>query len=301
MPVSESGTATVTVRNTDNETVEDARVLLYRGGDGFVTDQRTGADGTVTTPAVEHGEYRLDIYKNGYFDNRTRVTVGDQTDIDRTIEQGEVLLTVKVADDYFEQPRPLDAAVEIPSAGTLQTGSDGDATTSVPVNTNYDIVVTKDSYDRTTQTVKVKQSDVTETISIDRTDNLTISAQDRVLLGNSITLEVTDEYDDPVSGATVSQNGQQVGTTDDDGELEIDTESAGPVTFTVDDGEVQQEVTVTVVEEAAELTGTPVATSTPTATDTEPTETSGGLGPGFTPVTLVAALALLSLVAYRRR
>ncbi|MBX0286444.1 carboxypeptidase-like regulatory domain-containing protein [Haloarcula salinisoli] len=302
VPVSESGTATVTVRNTANETVEDARVLLYRGSDGFVTDQRTGADGTVTTPAVEQGDYRLDIYKDGYFNNRTRVTVGDQTDIDRTIEQGEVLLTVEVVDDYFEPPESLNSSVRISNVATLQT-TGGDAATTVPVNTDYDIVVTKDGYDRTTQTISVKQSDITETISINRTDTLSISTRDRVLLGNPITLAVTDEYGDAVSGATVSQDGQQVGTTDDDGEFETDTESAGPVNFTVDDGEAQEEVTVEVVEAPEELTGTPISTSTPTptATGSEPTETSGGLGPGFTPVTVAAALALLSLVAYRRR
>ncbi len=299
VPVAESGTATITVQNTANESVENARVLLYRSGE-YITDQRTGDDGTVTTPAIEQGSYRLEIYKSGYYNNRTRVTVGDQTDIDRTIEQGEVFLTVEVVDDYYDPPESLNSSVRIPGVGTLQT-TDGDAATTVPVNTNYDIVVTKDGYDQTTQTVRVTQSDVTETISIDRTDNLTISAQDRVLLGNSITLEVTDEYGDPVSGATVSQDGQQVGTTDDDGEFNTDTESAGPMKFIVDDGEVQEEVTVTVVEAPEELTGTPIPTSTPTATDSEPTETSGGIGPGFTPVTLVAALALFSLVAYRRR
>ncbi|WP_262175149.1 carboxypeptidase regulatory-like domain-containing protein [Haloarcula laminariae] len=297
VPVTDAGTATVTVRNAQNETVEDARVLLYRGGQ-FVTDQRTDADGTVTTPAVEQGNYRLDIYKAGYLDNRTQITVGSQTDINRTIQQDEVLLTVEVVDDYFDPAEPLNASVRIPSVGTLQT-TDGDAATTVPVNTKYNVDVTKDGYDQATQTVTVKQRDLTETISINRTDSLSISTQDRVLLGNSITLEVTDEYDDPVEGATVSQDGQEVGTTDADGQLEVDTESAGSVSFTVDDGTVQEEVTVRVVDAPEELTGTQIPDST--GTDAEPTGTSGGSGPGFTPVTVAAALALLSLVAARRR
>ncbi|WP_277540020.1 carboxypeptidase regulatory-like domain-containing protein [Haloarcula laminariae] len=297
VPVTDAGTATVTVRNAQNETVEDARVLLYRGGQ-FVTDQRTDADGTVTTPAVEQGNYRLDIYKAGYLDNRTQITVGSQTDINRTIQQDEVLLTVEVVDDYFDPAEPLNASVRIPSVGTLQT-TDGDAATTVPVNTKYNVDVTKDGYDQATQTVTVKQRDLTETISINRTDSLSISTQDRVLLGNSITLEVTDEYDDPVEGATVSQDGQEVGTTDADGQLEVDTESAGSVSFTVDDGTVQEEVTVRVVDAPEELTGTQIPDST--GTDAEPTGTSGGSGPGFTPVTVAAALALLSLVAARHR
>src|SRR6056297_2544052 len=68
IPVADSATAEITVRNANNETVEDARVLLFDlGGNQFVTDQRTGADGTVTTEAVESGSYRLDIMKSGYY------------------------------------------------------------------------------------------------------------------------------------------------------------------------------------------------------------------------------------------
>ncbi|WP_324663504.1 PGF-CTERM sorting domain-containing protein [Haloarcula sediminis] len=298
VPVSESGTATITVRNKANQTVEDARVRLYRSG-RYVTDQRTGANGTVTTPPVEQGSYGMHIRKSGYFTNRTRVSIGDRSEITPTIEAGEVLLTVSVVDDYFDPAEPRNASVRVPSAGTLQTNDDGNATVRVPVNTDYDVTVTADGYDRRQQTVSVGESDTVATVSIDRTDRLEISARDRVLLGNPIALEVTDEYDDPVEGATVSQDGQEVGTTDASGEFEVDTDSAGPVTFTVDDGDVQEEVTVEVVEASAELTGTPIPDSTPT--DTEPTGTSGGSGPGFTPVTVAAALALLSLVAARRR
>ena len=298
VPVTESGTAAITVRNEANQTVENARVRLYRSG-RYVTDQRTAANGTVTTPPIEQGSYGMVIQKSGYFTNRTRVAIGDQSDINSTIEEGEVLLTVSVVNDYFDPAEPRNASVRIPSAGTLQAGDDGNATIRVPVNTDYDVTVTADGYDRRQQTVSVGESDTVATVAIDRTDRLNISARDRVLLGNPITLEVTDEYDDPVEGATVSQGGQEVGTTDESGEFEVDTDSAGSVTFTVDDGDVQEEVTVEVVEAPEELTGTPLPTTTSTGTD--PTETSGGSGPGFTPVTVAAALALLSLVAARRR
>ena len=43
VPVATSATADITVRNTNNETVEGARVYLYRGAT-IVTNQRTGAD-----------------------------------------------------------------------------------------------------------------------------------------------------------------------------------------------------------------------------------------------------------------
>ena len=305
VPVAESGTATITVQNAANETVEDARVLLYRSGQ-YITDQRTDADGTVTTPAIEDGSYRLEIYKSGYYNNRSRITVDGQTEVTQTIEQGEVPLTVSVEDDYSDPPETLDASVQIPGVGTLQTGDDGDATITVSVNTNYDITVTKDGYDQAQQSVRVGEQATTATVSLDRTDQLTISARSQVLVGNPITLEVTDEYDDPVADATVTRGGEQVGTTDESGELDIETESTGTLTFTVDDGDVQETVTVNVVPAGQLTTPTAASTPTPTATPTEtstPTEagTSTADGPGFTPVTAVAALALLSLVAYRRR
>ena len=302
VPVAESATATVTVQNADNETVEGARVLLYRSGQ-FITDQQTGADGTITTPAVEEGSYRLDIYKSGYYDNRSRVSLEGQTEITQAIEQGEVLLTVSVEDDYFEPPETLDASVEIPSVGTLQTGSDGGTTTTVSVNTRYDITVTADGYDRARQTVRVGEQDTNTTVSLDRTDELNLSANDQIVLGQRIPITATDEYGDPVTGATVTQDGQEIGTTDEDGVVRVEPESAGTVTYTVDDGDTDASITVEVFDPSEGTPqGTITATPTTNATST-PTEagTSGADGPGFTPVTVVAALALLSLVAYRRR
>jgi len=302
VPVAESGTATITVRNAANETVENARVLLYSGGQ-FVTDQRTGADGTVTTPAIERGNYRLDIYKDGYYDNRTRVTVQRRTEINRTIEQGEVLLTVSVRDDYFQPPEALDASVEIPGVGTLETGSDGDTTTTVSVNTRYDITVTSDGYDRTQRTVGVGETDTTANVSLNRTDEINLTAQNQVVLGQRVPITATDEYGDPVTGATVTQDGQDIGTTDDSGVIRVSPDSAGTVNYTVDDGDTTETVTIEVFDPdegtpSATATGEPTATANDTGT---PTDTSDGSGPGFAPVTVVAALALLALVAYRRR
>jgi hypothetical protein len=300
VPVAESGTATITVRNADNETVENARVLLYGSGQ-FITDQRTGADGTVTTPAVEQGAYRLDVYKSGYYDSQNRITVERQTQLNQSIEQGEVLLTVSVEDDYFEPPETLDASVQIPGVGTLQTGDDGDASATVSVNTRYDITVTRDGYDEAQQTVRVREEDRSATISLDRTDEINLTAQNQVVLGQRVPIEATDEYGDPVVDATVTQNGEEIGTTDEDGIVRVRPESAGTVNYTVEDGDASTTISIEVFDPEE---GTPPGTATATqmANDTStPAGTSTADGPGFTPVTVVAALALLSLVAYRRR
>lgn len=293
VPVVESGTATVTVQDAANETVADARVRLYRGGRS-VTDQQTGADGTVTTPAIEQGSYSVRVEKAGFYDTRSSIAVDGQTNVTQRIERGKVLVTVAVEDNYFDPPEALAATVSIPDVATLQTGSDGDASTTVPVNTRHDVTVTSDGYNQTQKTVTVGEADTTVTVSLDRTDRLDIDARERVLSGNPITIGVTDEYSDVVANATVSRDGEQVGTTDDDGEFDYPTESTGTVTLTVDDGDVEETVSVAVVSDgdALEPTSSPVTTGT---------ATSSGSGPGFTPVAVVTALALLSLVALRRQ
>lgn len=299
VPVAQSATAEIIVRDTDNEPVENARVLLYRGGQ-FVTDKRTGADGTVTTPDVAEGNYRLDVRKSGYYTSQSRVILTGEDTVNRTIEAGEVLLTVSVVDDYFEPAEPLNATVRIPSLATLQTGANGEASTTVPVNSRYDVVVTKDGYDQVERSVSVNEAETGATVSLARTDSISVDAQNRSVIDQPVTLEVTDEYDAPAVGATVTRDGTEVGTTDDDGEIRVTPESAGVVNYTVDDGDAQATVSIEVFDPDATPTEAP--SPTPTATP-EPTDagTSTGFGPGFTPLTVVAALALLSLVAYRRR
>ena len=234
VPVAEAGTAEVTVRNSANEPVENARVLLYRSGQ-FITDQRTGADGTVTTPPVEQGDYRMTILKSGYFDDQSRITVGGQTDVSQTIEQGEILLTVSVVNDSTEPPEPVAARVRIPGVGTLQTGGDGSATSSVPVNAQYNITATADGYRQVRRTVGVGESDTATTVSLAPLGDITLTAPNQVVLGQPVLLVATDADGDPVAGASVTQDGQSVGTTNASGVIEVRPESVGTVTYTVGD------------------------------------------------------------------
>jgi hypothetical protein len=292
--VSQSATATITVNNTAGESVENARVLLYRGGE-FVTDQRTNAQGVVTTPDVEEGDYDLYIRKSGYYYNQTDVTVTGESELSRTIEEGSVTVTFNVTDDHFQPPQGIqNASIEIPAIGTVQTLSNGQATVSIPVNSQHDIDVTKSEYDTTEQTINIRESPTTVNVSINRTPELNIAAVNETVIDQSVELEVTDEYGEPVANATVTQDGESVGTTDADGELSVRPQSAGVVNYTVDNAGTTATIAIEVFD--------PDATDAPGMTTTaDATETSSGSGPGFTPATVVAALALLSLLAYRRR
>ena len=288
--VSPAASATVTITDTDGEPVPDTRVLLFRDGN-FITDQRTGTDGTVTTPDVEEGDYDLFVRKSGYYYNRSAVTLDGETTVNRTIEAGTVGVTFAVTDDHFSPARPIEGVtVDIPSIGSVQTLSNGEATINLPVNSRHDIDVTKDEYQLTEQQISVGESRKTVAVNVSRTPELNVDAPNRTIIGESVSLEVTDEYDEPVAGANVTRDGESVGTTDETGEIDVTVDSAGQVNYTVEARGNSTTVAIEVFD--------PEATDAPGTDDGEP---SFGSGPGFTPMSVVAAVALLSLLAYRRR
>lgn len=308
VPVSQSASATLTVRDTEGARVENARVQLYRSGQ-FVTDQRTNADGVVETPLVEAGEYRVVTTKDGFFRNSTRIAVTGETEATTTLEEGSALVTVTVTDDHFDDPRPIrNASVTVPSVGTVQTLSDGEATISVPVNSDYTLEVTKAGYGTSSQPLRVRESDTAVDVAIQRTPRIDlVPANERVVVGETVRIEATDEYGDPVANATVTQGGAEVGTTDASGVATVPVDSGGNVTFTATKGDLSATATVQGIDPDA--TDTPAETTT-TATTEPPTDTEtptdgvlpiGESGPGFTPVTVVVALALFAVLALRRR
>jgi len=296
--VSRAAEATVTVNEPDGTAVENARVRLQRSGK-FITSQLTDADGTVRTPPIEEGEYRVIVTKDGYFRNTTRAMISGQTEVAMTAEQGSALLTVTVVDDHFDEPRPVQGvSVNIPSVGTLQSQSSGQVTTSVAVNTEYDLELSKEGYGTVEQTVQVRESDTEVQVAIQRDPQLNLAAGNaRVVVGESVRLEVTDEYGDPVAGVTITQNDEEVGTTNDEGVANVPVPSEGNVSFmaTSEDGLLA----TTTVEGVAP--GEVEQTAAGTEEGDEFELPIGADGPGFTPVTALIAVALLAVFALRRR
>ena len=296
--VSRAAEATVTVSDDDGP-VENARVRLQRSGQ-FVTTQRTGSDGTVTTPQIEEGEYRVIVTKDGYYRNTTRAEISGETDVGMNVEQGSVLLRVTVIDDHFEEPRPVrDVSVNIPTVGTLQSQSDGQVTTSVAVNTEYDLTLEKEGYDTVDQSVSVRESDREVRIPIQREPEVNLaSSNQRVVVGETVRLEATDEYGEPVGNATISIDDEEVGTTDAEGVANVEVPTEGNVTYTVtsEDG-LLATATVEGVS-SGDIEGTAAGTETD---DEEFDLPIGEDGPGFTPVTALIAVALLTVFALRRR
>lgn len=295
-----SSQAEITVQDS-NGGVADAKVRLLQNS-RIAGSKMTAADGKTTIEPVERGDYTLRVTKPGYYDYSRSITVDGETKKTVPISTGSVKATFAVSDDHFDPPKKLEnAKVELTQLGTtLTTLSDGNADTSVPVNRNYNVKVSKSGYNSVTQTVRVRESDKSVEINAERTNKLHVSAANKqVVVDESTRITVTDEYGDPVEGATVRRGGSDVGQTNADGEFDVAIAQSGNVDVEVaQDGE-SASVAVEGITTGADATPTAEETDEPEDTD-EPEETGGDSGPGFGLVAAVMAIAALAGVARRR-
>lgn len=287
VPVVDSGTATIEVTD-DAGPVADAVVRLRQGGT-LVVNGRTNGQGTLATGAIEQDTYRLVVFKEGYRRNVTDLTVDGSVEASLRISEGSAVATVTVTDDHYDPAEPVrDATVEVADIGSVQTLAGGEATISVPVNDAYEVTVSKDGYDPNTTTIDVGESPVAANVTINRSPSVNVTtANDRIVVGESVRVSVVDEYEEPVPGATVSLDGSEVGTTDDGGTLDVTIESAGEHTIGAAAGGLSDSTTVEGVEAAVEET----------VTTAPPTNTTSEGGPGFSFLAPVVALIALIAVA----
>jgi len=335
VPVSAAGTATIEVVDAQGA-VPSPAVQLYRNGN-FVVNTRANSTGSYTTPMIEQGTYVLTVSKNGYLRNRTEVTVTESTTQRVELEQASRLVTFAITDDHFDEPRALTDATITVGGNTVTTLSTGEATIRLPVNTNYDVTVTKDGYETVTRTLSVNEEQVERNISIQRADSLSIEPDNtQIVVGQSVEVTVTDEYNEVVENATLSVGNQTVGQTDENGEAVVPIDIAGQnqITASLDDLSANTTVegfdpnsdtetttvatttttttttttaapTTTTTTTAAPTTTTtttaaPTANATATATAQTTTEPTSLTGPGFTGLgALVAGLLTLALLVRR--
>lgn len=298
--VSLPGTARVTATDSAGQ-VEGATARL--SGQGTIRTADTGVGGLAVLGPVERGEYDLRVSEPGYLTNSTAVTLDGAVNRTITLREADRQLTVRVVDDKFDPPRTLsEATVEVEGVATLTTGSNGQRGTTVAVNTDYEMTATKDGYESVTRTVSVVESAESVTLAVQREEAISVAVTaQRVLLGETTELTVTDEYGQPVAGATVSVDGTERGQTDNQGTYDLTVDSAGNRTVTVSADGLLTSATIEGVEAAAPETPTATATQTDTATPTE-TAAAGGGSPGFGVTAVLAALvALAGFVLARAR
>lgn len=294
LPVVPQGTATVTVTDSDGQPLSDATVRLWQD-DETVASGETDGNRAFRTDAIERGEYRLSAVKPGFFRNETDLTVGLETEATVALQRGRVTLDIEVVDDHFEPPRTLTEARVRIGADNFDANvstSDGTASLNVPVNTRYRIVATKDGYESTPNVQTVREASASVIVAAQRIHELAVTtSNDRVIVGETTRIEVTNAYGEPVQGARVRIDGEGVGETDDRGETTIEIETVGERTIDATDGRVDSEpITVTGFDPDAER-----GTSEPTPTEA-PAET-----PGFGVVVTVVALAFAFAVRAARQ
>ncbi|MFB6142957.1 MAG: PGF-CTERM sorting domain-containing protein [Halorientalis sp.] len=280
------------MRGGDGEPEANAIVQLFHDG-ALVANARTNRNGIFETDIIEQGSYRVVAYKEGYYRNTTTLRVnGMDAATSLTIEQGSVTLTFEVTDDHFSPPRPVEGAtIQVEGVGSVQTLGDGENTLSVPVNAAYQLSITKDGYEEVTRQIRVGESARTVSATISRTPGINVELSNgQVVVGQTVQVTVTDEYGTPVSGATVTVNGEQVGQTNAEGQLTVTIDSAGDRTITASVDGLSDSATVQGVNPG----GT-------TVSGTQTTESSSVFGPGFTPVAAILALLLVVGGLLRRR
>jgi hypothetical protein len=285
--VSLPGTVRVAVTDVaDGDAISGAEAEL--DGRGITVTNETDEEGIAVLGPVERGEYDLEVTEAGYLQNETTVEIQGDENETITLEEADRQLSVTVVDDHFEPPEELaDASVRIEGVATLQTGNNGQRSTNVGVNSEYRLTVTKEGYGETRRTVNVYESDRSVTVAIRRQDSLSVAANsDRVVVGETTELTVTDEYGERVPNATVSV--EEVGETDAQGTYDLSVDSAGNLTVSVSDGDASASITVEGFQPGGP--DTPAETETPTET------TSGGGLPGFGPLTAVVAVVALAVV-----
>lgn len=296
--VAKKGTATVTVTGTQGEPISNAWVRLWQDRTRIVSE-RTNESGIHRTKPIEQGQYQLYVFKEGYLRNRTTLQVTGNVSDSLSIEQGSVTVTFRVTDDHFDPPAPVqNATLDVTGvAQGVKTLGNGESTLSVPVNDAYDVSVTKPGYQAVDRRLGVREAATSMNLTIQRTPAISIdSLADRVVVGENVSIHVSDEYETPVENATITLDGESVGQTDATGALIFRVE--GPGTHTVRATADGLETTATI--QAGELATESPATSTTTdETTSTATETSTGFGPGFSPV--VALLGVLLAVALLSR
>lgn len=301
IPVAPKASLTVVAANDAGDPIEGASVTVVRKGRTIATG-RTGADGRYATGDIEAREYEITVSKPGYFTRRLTDDLGGPVTRRVTLRTGTVEYTFVVRDDHFDPPRPVEnATVGVGSVGSVRTLAGGRGSIGVPVNTVQEVRVTKPGYETVSRRVRIGESRGNVTLTTSRTENVSVRAGNRrVVVGERVTVEVSNAYGEPVEGATVLLDGSSVGTTDAEGTLAVVIEERGPHEIRARRNAL---TSAPVTVEGVVPAGTRTATASPTATaaDEGPFGIARGVAPGFGPGAALAALALAAVALIARR
>lgn len=295
VPITVYEKARVTFRITGGGgPVEGATVRLRKGGTQAVGGQ-TDADGRWRTGVIESGEYVVGVYKAGFYRLQTEVTVEDGDTVPLGLDRGFVTLEVVVRDDHFDQPRPVnEAEVIISGLGTIITQQNGRQRIDAPVNSQFEVTVEKQGYRTVTQDINVLESDKTVQIDTQRAPKMELRPlNERVVVGETVIIEATDEYGDPIRNATVWVNDNEIAPTNDEGRTSVRIGSPGEYDLRAKKGSREDTTSVTgIAAPETDETESPPPTTTAGETTTEAPLGQAGFG------ALVAVIAIMTVLAF---
>jgi protocatechuate 3,4-dioxygenase beta subunit len=236
--------------------VEGVRVVLRKNG-AVVEVLSTDAAGEVESSVIEAGEYTVNLFEPGYFQQVVALTVQGDTSEEVRIERGSVSVEFLVLDDNFDPPRPVAQASIAGEDFSVVTGSDGRREVSLPVNTEQTVTVEKSGFETIERTVSVGEQSEQVNLSTRKLPTVNVEvSNERVVVGETLLVTVTDQYGEPITTATVYLDGSAVGQPDADGTLRVPIESAGDHAVSASTGELSsEEVTVRGVQPGSEGTG----------------------------------------------
>lgn len=290
----------------ENDTpIADATVTLTREDDTrTAATGTTDDDGVFTAEAIEVGTYEIDAEKAGYYDESASIDLRSNDGTTVALESGTERVTVSVTDGYVEEPLQTDVTIlhDGERDATLSTNADGERTVPLEVNTAYTAVVEADEYDDASNEHEftVGESETAVDYEVERAPALTLEASnERVLVGETVGVDVTDEYGDPVDDAELVLDGSTVATTDDDGSATVTIERHGELELTAQDGDVTDTVAVDGVDpDATDDSLTEEQSEVENETDTDDEDDSI---PGFAAGTAGVALVLVLGIAIAHR
>lgn len=265
LDVSERSSLSVGV-DTNSGPIANARVTLIMD-DRTVANGNTSRDGTFSVETLEAGEYTLTVEKRTYYTINRTIEVDGETNINLNLNTGGVTTEFIIVDPHFSPPESVaDATIGISGVGDVQTLGDGRAVARIPINTEVPVTVTKPEYTGINRTLIVNESGQTRTYELTRQPRLNLTtASDRIIAGESVSVEVTNAYEEPVKGVTITRNTESVGQTNENGELTVTIPNAESYELIARQESVESEPVfirgVNVVGSTAEPTTTPTSTS----------------------------------------
>lgn len=296
LSVAEKASLTVVTNGGDSRTITGATVELVQD-DRTVVEAQTDQSGQIESGTIEAGRYIIDVRQPGFFDLRRIVNLEQNKRITLSLEPGGVTYEFKITDPHFDPVRPVeDAVISIPDVGDFRTLGDGRTVARVPVNTEVDISVTKQGYQEVKRAVNISEERGNITFEISRTPQFIIqSGNERVIAGEKVGVTVTNAYGEPAEDVVVRRNGQRIGRSDENGDMQVEIPEAGEFTLTAGTGSLSSE-DLTVIGVNPSRTDTEAATPTPTSTGG-----SSGFVPGLGFSVGIISLLCFGVIARRYR